>query len=68
MGNVEAIYEDLEARVHKIEDEKMSKDDVKTVVKEDLLEQKEVEKRKLNVMCYNVLKVFSIDTMKIKTS
>ena len=68
MGNVEAIYEDFEVRVHKIEDEKMSKDDVKTVVKEDLLEQKEVEKRKLNVMCYNVLKVFSIDTMKIKTS
>ena len=54
VGNVEAKYEDLEERVHKIEDEKISKDDVKTVVKEELLEQKEVEKRKLNVMCFNI--------------
>ena len=54
VGNVEAKYENLEERMHKLEDEKISKDSVQAMVKEELSEQKEIEKRIMYVMCFNV--------------
>ena len=39
--------------MHKLEDEKISQDSVQAMM-EEVSEQKEIEKRKLNFMCFNV--------------
>ena len=49
IGNIEARQDELEDRVQKIEKDIVTSDNVK-----NLSEVKEVESRKLNVMCFNI--------------
>ena len=49
MGNLEAKYEKLEERVHKLEDENISKDSAQAMVMGEFSEQIKIEK---NIECY----------------
>ena len=53
IGNIKARKDELDDRVQKIEKNVVTSDNVKKI-KEEIAEEKEIESRKLNVMCFNI--------------
>ena len=55
LGNVETNVESLKDRVETLENrETVTNENIKTVVSEQLAEQKEIEARRLNLVCLNL--------------
>lgn len=54
IGNVEERQDQLEERVNKIEKDQMTSESVKEILHSELDEIKEIEGRKLNIMCFNI--------------
>ena len=54
IGNVEERQDQLEERVSKLETDQMTNESVKEILQKELEEIKEIEGRKMNIVCFNI--------------
>ena len=54
IGNVEERQKQLEGRVNKIEKDQLTQELVKELLHNELEDLKEIEGRKLNIVCFNI--------------